>query len=264
MNLLARLARRNFALVVAGLITSVAIEQAILFANGNVETALGILGAVSPARIFTAAVVPLLPYALLLAGYLLWRWAVLRTGPRATLAMAGALYLVGTAALTTPLDRLWVAIAIIGAGALSRVIAWPDTAPMRTTRRFAITLLTLAVLFPVVAFIVPGWLGSGGPWSPPEALLTSRGTVVGYVLGSEGGWTTVLNESPRYLLEIQTSDIHIRRVCKLREPTWDEQSFLEMAAGIANPPPVERCPGFASFYTPPPIPTPSGYVEIAP
>lgn len=71
------------------------------------------------------------------------------------------------------------------------------------------------LLVPLAALIWLTMAGSSVPWAPPEVIATSTDRFVGYALGEEGGWLTVLRETPREAVRVQTESIEERIVCQL-------------------------------------------------
>jgi hypothetical protein len=53
-------------------------------------------------------------------------------------------------------------------------------------------------------------------WLPAEVIQTTTGaTIVGYVLESRDGWTSILREQDRVVLRIRSEELQQRSLCKL-------------------------------------------------
>jgi hypothetical protein len=84
----------------------------------------------------------------------------------------------------------------------------------RSSYRLSYLLGGLILLFQLVAL-------SDSAWLPAEAIsVTSQDVpVVGYVLGEDGGWTSILLDDDRLVILVRTKTIVSRQVCSVKG-TW--------------------------------------------
>jgi hypothetical protein len=114
----------------------------------------------------------------------------------------------------------------------------------RPYEAIAITLL-LTTLLP----LVPSTLNDT-PWLPPERITTPHQTVIGYVTDSDQQWTTVLVDSSRAVLWINTATITARVLCTLGSDSAlpaPETIYRFLGAGYSPPHyPTCRLPSHAT------------------
>jgi hypothetical protein len=80
----------------------------------------------------------------------------------------------------------------------------------------------LRSLFLLIIFINAYFIAiSGQAWIPAENISVPNGDLVGYVLGSTGGWTSILTERDRGVVTIADTTITARQVCVLPESNDD-------------------------------------------
>ena len=76
-------------------------------------------------------------------------------------------------------------------------------------------ILIVTTLTPVLQFAL-----NDTPWLPAEVVSTTKGSkVIGYVLSTNDGWTTVLSERDRLVLSIRSENVASRSICAVSEGT---------------------------------------------
>jgi hypothetical protein len=76
-------------------------------------------------------------------------------------------------------------------------------------------------------------------WVPPEIVtLDTDRRVVAYVMGSDGGWTSLLSEKGREIIRVKSESIETREVCRL-SPGVASQSIVQLVLGAET---TQRCP----------------------
>jgi hypothetical protein len=78
-------------------------------------------------------------------------------------------------------------------------------------------------------------------WLPPEEIRTTdHRDLLGYVLSTDGGWYSILTESPRYVTRLPASDVASREICHF-DKGWFSVSLADLARS-RNPSPAPSCP----------------------
>ena len=76
-------------------------------------------------------------------------------------------------------------------------------------------------------------------WVPPEIVtLDTDRRVVAYVMGSDGGWTSLLSEKGRVIIRVKSESIERREVCRL-SPGVASQSVVQIVLGAET---TQLCP----------------------
>ena len=77
-------------------------------------------------------------------------------------------------------------------------------------------------------------------WVPPEIVtLDTDRRVVAYVMGSDGGWTSLLSEKGRVIIRVKSESIETREVCRL-SPGVASQSIVQLVLGAETTQPCPR------------------------
>ncbi|MGH2572152.1 MAG: hypothetical protein ACRDGU_01460 [Actinomycetota bacterium] len=181
-------------------------------------TMLTLLHSAGPGSVVTGVLVSQFPLVLsiLMLGGTWWLWERLRLGLNYAPPLALVAALLFIAFFTTPWPFFVVPFVVFGAAVLSAVrnrALGRRSEEARELKRFEgrIAVITLCSIGLLVALL----LLRPSVWLPPETLSFSDGTqLVGYVIGEEGSWTTVLTAKGTVAIQ-RSSDIEGRRVCAL-------------------------------------------------
>lgn len=225
-----RLVLDHVPIVLALCSAAVVVVRALAISRFDAVTTLAVLSSADLAGLITGSVVLLLPVlAPLLVGFIP---SLADKVPASDnqFVRGSAIGLLGTAVL------LVVSFATLVSGVLFVV---PLLALMRRRRRRLLaegrpvalpiqpsTLIAFVVtinFFFVVSF--------ASPWLPPERIEVGGRTLVGYVLGSDSGWTSVLAEPQRRVERFRDGDITAREICTFEGRTGDlSATLLELAS----------------------------------
>jgi len=93
--------------------------------------------------------------------------------------------------------------------------------------RYSLSQLVLPAL---VGFNVIFLITYPTPWLPAERITVNGQPTSGYVLGSSGGWTTVLTDPDRNILRVRDDAITARELCNPSQRTdWDDTLAVLLA-----------------------------------
>jgi hypothetical protein len=96
-------------------------------------------------------------------------------------------------------------------------------------------------LFPIAWLLIAG---SAVPWAPLEAFRLNNGdAIVGYQVGDESRWVTILLSSPRQVVRVPLDDINHRELCtKAGKDTRPSLLGLIAPDLTSDPPKYKACP----------------------
>jgi hypothetical protein len=224
------------ALAITGGVTALAAAQVLIMARGDVPTALAIVSSETLPTILTATVVSVLP-ALALAvaiNAVLAAELLYRAERRAVLTLQVAILVSLLALLITPIALIGV-LGVIGFLGVRGVQWWHRRRGQRIVWRGGLSPASLAFLVYLLALNAL----VADTWLPLERIETRTGAVIGYAMATEGGFTSVLVDRPRYVSQIPEDDVRARTLCERRED-WYTLSILDVAR-LASPPPAAPC-----------------------
>lgn len=153
----------------------------------------------------------------------------------------------GLRAMFSAIGRRSVRAALAGVaeslGARGSGPVWRQAVPQLAT----LTLL----IWPLVS-------GSSVPWTPPEMVQTKERRLIGYVLGSQEGWLTILRENPRTLARVPATDVIGRSVCRVNPDARPRAVSYLLPDGKRHPPTYTACgEPWRGRSNPTPSPSPS-------
>lgn len=175
----------------------------------HLDVALALLGAAGPANVLIGTAITLIPYFLpSLAALAL---AVALFAPafaghrRAALAVAALVLVLAAEASPVFLLAFMVPISVVAA--------------ILQRRRPPATRADAPSDWEWVPMVVPAFgmlLVFNSPWLAPEVVGVEGNHVFGYVVSSDGEWTTILDDSDREVLIVDSSSVSSRTPCQLR------------------------------------------------
>lgn len=192
-------------------------------------TMLTLLHSAGPGAVVTGVLISQFPLVLsiLMLGATWWLWERLRLGLNYAPPLALVAALLFIAFFTTPWPFFVVPFLVFTAAMLSAVrhrALGRRSVGARELKRFEgrIALVTFCAIGLLVAIM----LLRPSVWLPPETVsFTDETQLVGYVIGEEGSWTTLLTAKGGVVIR-RSSDIGSRRVCAL-EGTSSVASHVE-------------------------------------
>lgn len=232
-------AKKHVTLLVSLGLSSLVVMKLLLASHYNTSTALTLLQEAGAARVIMGQLLSLLP--MLLMGT----------------AAVGFVYATGQARTTARKVAQIVSACILGVGVLllpwSAAIYWGVlwvglliwVARRGADRFMRGTIAGIAVAFLIVLLI------DDHVWLPPESLeVRTRDPIVGYVVGDQGGWTTILGEAHRQIIRVRSESLVSRRVCRLPLLIQRGWSWID----VSHPSPLELA-FFSDDPRPPACPT---------
>jgi hypothetical protein len=222
-------------------LSSLLLMKLLLASHYKTSTALILLQEAGAAQVIMGQLLSLLPMLLMGTGAVGFVYATGQTRTTARkVAQAASICILGIGLLLLP----WSASILWGVLWIGFLI-W---AARRAQDRFIRGAVTgIAAVFLVVLLI------DDHVWLPPESLdVRARDPMVGYVVGDQGGWTTILGEAHREVIKVQTESLVSRRVCRLPILIQRGWSLVD----VSQPSPLELL-FFSDDPRPPLCPTPT-------
>jgi ribosomal protein L40E len=217
-------AGKHTGLIVSLGLSSVVLMKVLLVAHYKTSTALTLLQEAGAAQVIMGQLLTLLPMLLMGIGVAGFVYAPGQPGTtHRKIAKVTSLCILGLGVLLLS----WQ-VAILYGVLLTGVLVW---AARRDESRFVQGVAVgIATTF-LVALLVDDHV-----WLPPEALeVRARDSLVGYVVGDQGGWTTIMGEAHREVLKVRTDSLVSRRVCKL--PALIQRNWSPL--DVSQPSPLE-------------------------
>lgn len=231
-------AKVNPALAIAASIAAIAAGQVIFVARADIPTALAIVEAQDLPSIVLGTVTSFTPLIALLTAFYTWPIAAsLYEKKRRTMLLTGL------ALLATIVAVMAAPMAILIPSAALWIAYRPVTRWWYRRRGLEVRFLpesASGALLTVLVFTIASRSITADAWLPRERITTDTQTLVGYVLGTEGNWTTILNHQPRYITLLQQSDIRRRVICQTSYD-WYSVSLMSLAR-MRSAPPATPCP----------------------
>lgn len=92
-------------------------------------------------------------------------------------------------------------------------------------------VLAISLLISTLAPLVQLSLTSA-PWLPAERItLSSKETVVGYVVSTKDDWATILVDKPRLVKNVKSDDILVREICVTTEDSNTRTTIWRLPVG---------------------------------
>lgn len=223
-----------------GLAVVVALIRLRAVADGDPQLAVAILAASGYAQPLASLLIVAVPSMLLLVVLFAFRFVGLAFRNRKVDATTGAITIVGICSLIAAALLLgWpflVFLLVFGLLALGIDRLFPKSEP---------SVLDVLVQSAALAFILMLLaLASRTPWMPEEAIVTTGGTIHGYVLSVGDPWMTVLVDEPRYLRYVAVDEVLDRVSCPAEEPSGLDKLVLGDLQRNASQP---ECPAESSM-----------------
>lgn len=196
-----------------------------ILARGDVGVALALADTASPTTLFAAAVLGLTPLVLV-AGSIAVAQHIARRRPLTPLEQSIRAVLFTVGALLLPFVVLGIGALVL---ACYRVPGLRRRGPGRALRWFTAPPEGVSPWEPLEAVIIVSAFLAAPMYLPLEAVqpATPAGApaIVGYVLGSEGGFTSVLRDEDRSVIRLKDNDVTSRQLCVAHHSLWST-SFL--------------------------------------
>lgn len=228
-------ARHYLALWAVTLAAAIAIDG-LRQARGDRNTALALLQTVNSASIVIGLLVVFVPVLILTADIAVFSYADHHNWPSLSIAILVALF---TLTLFISPILYWFPFAVLcvvawktGLSVARRraraaVAAGPEQPPPRPL----IEQFIFFHLFTVVALVVVAPM-----WLPTERItFADTTTTVGYVLTTDSGWVSLLEEGDRAVIRVRADDIAARQICSLQDgrlltlPEWLNLTRVEQS-----------------------------------
>lgn len=234
------LARANPALTVTALTSAIILVQVLDAARYQPESVLAIVNSAPTASILLGTVVQAVPWVItpLAVAGAAWARAEYQRGRRAAVLYGGSFALFLLAMLIAP------AVVVVGYvlvfGILDRLVtAWRSRRAAKQGRVLVQERLEI-VYGLLIVMTLANVILLARPWMPPEAIqLSGQPVVVGYVLSDAGRWMSVLRDSDRQVVRIESTSVVSRTICRVADsgplPTLTQLTISPVAA-------VKTCP----------------------
>lgn len=213
---------------------AVVLMRALQVADYQSTTAIAILAAGGLSGLILASVetvfIPIAPLVGLGLGILLFAGRPPSKSPWVVMTIALVwVAVVSIAIAATPVFIVLVSFVI--AGFLLRVLRRPSKPNPDSASLIVLAFATIVGLGMLLTTSVP--------WLPVERITTSTETFNGYVLGSSGGWTAVLKDVERIVVEIRDGDIAARVPCTREAPLPQSITLVQLTfgSGVRGVPP---------------------------
>jgi hypothetical protein len=176
------------------------------------ETALAVLSSSDPAALIIGTVGRLLPWAA--PTVLTWVYIYRREvfGGDLPVALTLGLALFGLILLLTPTIQLLLSAAAVALTLIVYRIFFRQRIQRGPPSAVATARLWIVALF--IGLNVPYLIAFPDPWLPPEVVTINGQAVYGYVLGSSGGWASILLDHERRVERVRDDTISGRTVCQ--------------------------------------------------
>lgn len=209
------------ALIYAGVAALYLAARLLILARGDVAVALELARHTSPSSLFVASLVSSLPLVLGM-GVVLWMH---RRRQHAHWERAVVSLVMALAVFTFPFWALMVLIPVVvftyaprlRKTAPSRALRWPFTGQEPGEGMAALASWVLTVGFVSAPMYVP----------LEQVTLKGQPTTVAWVLGTEGGYTSLLVEAGRRVIRVKEAEVTARVLCR-EHLSWWERSVLTL------------------------------------
>jgi predicted nucleic acid-binding Zn ribbon protein len=195
-------ATKHVTLLVSVGLSSLVLLKLLLVSHFNISTALTLLRDAGAAQIIMGQLLTLLPVFLSGIGIVGFVYATRQAWTARRVAQISFASVLALGVLLQP----W-SVAILQGVVWTGTLIWAAVGSGEYQRG---KLLGIAAIFLFILLI------DDHVWLPPESLgLRDRDPTVGYVVGEQGGWTTILGEAHRSVFRVRSEAVETRRVCRL-------------------------------------------------